>query len=920
MIAVDTRELMLHLNEYCTNALQNAAGLCVSRTHYEITVEHFLLKLAEDVHSDLPQIFQHFEVDLGRFQREIEADLEDNRAGNSGKPVFSPMLLELFQDAWMVASIDLGDAKIRSGAMLLAFLARPSFYGSGAPYIKYLNKVNRETLLKTFSTMIKNSVENKAALKKADISGAVGGGKPGAAKGTGASGGFVDRFCTDFTEKARGGGIDPVFGRDPEIRQMMDILARRRKNNPICVGEPGVGKTAVVEGLALEIVEGEVPDFLKNVRLLGLDMGLLEAGAGMKGEFENRLKGVINEIKESEVPIILFIDEAHTLIGAGGSAGTSDAANLLKPALARGELRTIAATTWKEYKKYFEKDPALERRFQLVKLAEPSVEIATLILRGIKASYEKAHNVIVRDDAIEVAAEYADRYITGRFLPDKAIDMLDTACARVKLNLAVKPPELEDKEHSIQALEREKAAMERDKTNGQTIDEEKYQSILDKIANLTAEAAEVRARWQIEKEAAWKVVKLRDQIHELNRMALAAKESGDEETAEAAEKVEEAKEEAPAEEGAEPAKSLEDLLKELDEANKALEEIQGDEPMIQIEVTPDVVGKVVSDWTGIPMGKVKRDEAATVVDLANRLQNRVKGQDVALDAMAEVIKAAKAGIKNPDQPIGVFLLVGPSGVGKTETGLALADLLFGSEKNSVVINMSEFQESHTVSRLIGSPPGYVGYGEGGMLSEAVRQKPYSVVLLDEVEKAHIDVMNLFYQVFDKGMLTDGEGKEINFKNTIMMLTSNLASDVIQEMTTGDEDERPDVDTVVAAIRPMLSQHFKPALLARMNIIPFFSLNKDAMKLIVELKLKKIVKTLMENNRMKLTYSEAVVDAVAARCTEVETGARNIEYILNGNVLPQLSQQILTHMTTGDMPSAVELGVGDDGSFTFEFKE
>jgi len=756
----------------------------------------------------------------------------------------------------------------------MAFLNKPALFASGY-YIDMLKTISREKLATDFWTFTKSSLETTTAAKEAVAAG------PEAGK-RGES--FLSRFCNDFTQKAQDGQIDPVFGRDKEIRQIIDILARRRKNNPICVGEPGVGKTAVVEGLALRIIEGDIPDILQNVSLLELDMGLLEAGAGMKGEFENRLKGVISEIKASEKPIIMFIDEAHTLIGAGGSAGKGDAANLLKPALARGELRTVAATTWKEYKKYFEKDPALARRFQPVKLDEPSVEITTLIMRGIKPGYEASHKVIIRDDAIIVAAELSDRYITGRFLPDKAIDLIDTSCARIKINLISKPPILENKERLIQAAEREKKGMERDKINGVAIDEEKYQVISKTIHTITAEVEHIRERWLKEKEAAEKVVEVRRKLQET-----------------------------------EDENNKKKIVKQLNEVSKKLVELQGDEPLIQIEVNPEVVAQVVAEWTGIPLGKVLKDEALTIINLGDQLKARVKGQDHALDAMSEVIKAAKAGIKNPNQPLGVFLLSGPSGVGKTEVSLCLADLLFGSEKNAITINMSEFQEAHTVSRLIGSPPGYVGYGEGGMLTEAVRQKPYSVVILDEAEKAHLDVMNLFYQVFDKGMLTDAEGKDINFRNTIIILTSNLGSDIIQEMTASD-NERPLMDVITSSIRPVLSQHFKPALLARMTVIPFYSLDKNAMKTIVELKLKSVQKTLMDNNKMTMTYSQAIVEQIAARCTEVETGARNIEYILNGNILPRMAQEILTHMTEEEMPSKVNLGVDKNSEFTIKFKD
>ena len=874
MVTVDMKGLLLRLNSYCTNQLQAAAGLCVSRTHYEISVEHFFLKLLEDARSDCPLILQRSNIEIGRMIKHLEEVLEDYKTGNSGKPVFSPLLLDLVQESWLVASIDLEERAIRSGSVLLALLTRPTYYASGR-YADLLKTINRENLLKDFWTFTKPSVEARTA--------AVGASAPGEPVKGGGDGSFIGRFCTDFTEKASQGGIDPVFGRDQEIRQMIDILARRRKNNPICVGEPGVGKTAVVEGLALRIVEGDVPEILKEVRLLGLDMGLLEAGAGMKGEFENRLKGVINEIKASEKPIILFIDEAHTLIGAGGSAGTSDAANLLKPALARGELRTVAATTWKEYKKYFEKDPALARRFQPVKLDEPDVANSIIILRGIKASYEKSHKVVIRDDAVIAAAVMSDRYITGRFLPDKAIDLLDTSCARIKVNLSAKPAVLEDKERRIQAIDREIKAVDRDRVNGATVDEERYAAVLVDKEKTAAEAETIRARWLKEKDAAEKVLALRTQYQE---------ETDDEKRRE--------------------------LKVQIDGAGVELAALQEGEPLIHIEVNPDVVAQVVADWTGIPLGKVLREEADTILNLEANLCQRIKGQDQAVSALSEVIKAAKAGIKNPDQPLGVFLLVGPSGVGKTEISLSIADLLFGSDKNVVTVNMSEFQESHSVSRLIGSPPGYVGYGEGGMLTEAVRQKPYSVVLLDEVEKAHLDVMNLFYQVFDKGTLTDSEGKEINFRNTIMILTSNLASDVIQEMTANDE--QPPAEAVASAIRPILSKHFKPALLARMTIVPFFSLNREAMRIIVELKLKKVRKTLLENNKMALTWSPALTDHITARCTEVETGARNIDYILNGNILPRLAQQILSRMSEGTMPSKVHFDVDGSGEFTIQFEE
>ncbi|WP_028583998.1 type VI secretion system ATPase TssH [Desulfogranum mediterraneum] len=888
MVNVDIKSLLLHLNSFCTNGLQAAAGLSVSRTHYEVTVEHLLMKLLEDPHGDWPLILEKNAIEAGQLRQALEEVLEEYQHGNSGKPVFSPILLDLVQEAWLIASIDLGDARIRSGAILTALLSKPAYYSSGR-YMDLLRQINREELLKNFWTITKASSEAATA--------ATGEAAPPSPSG-GTREGFLHRFCIDFTENARQGKIDRVFGRDKEIRLMIDILSRRRKNNPICVGEPGVGKTAVVEGLALRIVEDDVPERLQGTSLLGLDMGLLEAGAGMKGEFENRLNGVISEIKQAATPIILFIDEAHTLIGAGGAAGGGDAANLLKPALARGELRTVAATTWSEYKKYFEKDAALARRFQLVKLAEPDTATTTLILRGIKAGYEQSHKVIIRDDAVQAAASFANRYIQGRFLPDKAIDLLDTSCARISINLSAKPPALEDMERSSAALKREQQAMERDQENNINIDRERYQQLREEISLQTSRHDELEARWLQEQEAALAVLELREQLHRFKEEA----------------------EPVPSQESQGQAAPLSGeaaaLKPRLAAADQALRQVQGDSPLIQIEVNPDVVAQVVADWTGIPLGKMLRDEAESIVNFEALMAERIKGQDHSLTAMGEVIRAAKAGIKNPEQPMGVFLFTGPSGVGKTATGLALADLIFGSEKNVVTINMAEFQERHTVSRLIGSPPGYVGFGEGGMLTEAVRQNPYSIVLLDEVEKAHLEVLNLFYQVFDKGILTDGEGKEISFRNTIIILTSNLATDVIQEMTA--TEDKPPMEAVMGAVRPMLSQYFKPALLARTTVIPYYSLNRDAMENIVAIKLAKLEEMLRRNNKIQLEYSQGVIEQIVARCTEVETGARNIEYILNGNVLPQLSREILTHMSDGEMPSAVSLDTDQEGEFTLTF--
>jgi type VI secretion system protein VasG len=873
MVTVDMRSLLGRLNPYCTRALEGAAGLCVSRANYEVTAEHFLTKLFDDPHSDVSLIMRHFEMDPGRVKKAIDRTIEELRTGNAGKPVFSPLVLDWLQESWLIASIDLDEKRIRSGAALLALLAKPSQFSTGG-HMDLLRTIGREALQSQFWNVVKGSVEQAA-----EVAG------PSREEGPAADSTALGRFCVNFTSKAGAGEIDPVFGRDREIRQMVDILARRRKNNPIVVGEAGVGKTAVVEGLALRIVEGDVPEILSGVTILGLDMGLLQAGAGMKGEFENRLKSVINEIKASPKPIILFIDEAHTLIGAGGPSGGSDAANLLKPALARGELRTIAATTWSEYKKYFEKDAALARRFQLVKLDEPSVEMSVLILRGLKSKYEESHGVVVRDDAVQAAAVYSSRYISGRQLPDKAVDLLDTCAARVKVLLSAKPDVLEDKERTIQAMEREKTAIERDLSNGIEVDGSRIKELETGLEGLKSEASQLKDRWLRERELARKVIELREQRSELR------KEDGHED-------------------------ELAELQARIGEATRELESLQGDAPIMRIEVDPDVVAKVVSDWTGVPLGKFLRDEGRTLLNLEDSLRKRIRGQDQALASISEVIKAAKAGLGDPHQPMGVFLLVGPSGVGKTETALALADLLFGGDRFMVTINMSEFQEKHTVSRLIGSPPGYVGYGEGGVLTEAVRQRPYSVVLLDEVEKADLEVMNIFYQVFDKGMLADGEGRVIDFKNTVLFLTSNLGTDVITQFCS--DGQKPLHDVLMSALRPILSHHFKPALLARMAIIPFTTLDPEAMKDIVVLKLNKLAARLREAHKIELVFSDQVVDQMAARCTEVETGARNIDHIMRGTILPQMSREILARMSEGAMPPRVLLGMAEDGSFKITF--
>lgn len=884
MLTVDLKTLLKRLNGYCTRTLEAAAGLCVSRGHYEVTIEHMLLRLIDDADHDFQLILRHFDVDASRVQRALQRALEHIKTGNPRRPVFSPLLIEWFQEAWLLGSLELSLGEIRSGVLIATLVANPRRYALDAYFDEFL-AIPSEVLRRDLLAMTAGSREESALIRTENAA------APDSARPRDET--ALGRFTIDLTDRARAGAIDPVFCRDREIRQMIDILGRRRKNNPIAVGEAGVGKTAVVEGLALKIVHGDVPDVLKGVGIYSLDLGLLQAGAGMRGEFENRLKAVIAEVKASPKPIILFIDEAHMLIGAGGGPGGGDAANLLKPALARGELRTIAATTWSEYKKYFEKDAALARRFQLVKLDEPSADEAVVIMRGLREQYETSHGVYIRDNAVVAAAHLSARYLSGRQLPDKAVDLLDTASARVKISMSTKPDALDDRERRLQVLERELVALSRDVATGRTNDQGQTVELEASIHEVREELQTLETRWQRESEAVAQIMTLRRQLAEQAAPASS--------TAEAT--------------AAECRATEATLKQELEKAITALASVQGHEPLLHFEVTPEVISKVVSDWTGIPVGSMVKDEARTILQFRDNLGKRIKGQEHALVAVDRRIRAAKAGLSNPQSPLGVFLFVGPSGVGKTESALGIAELLFGGERFLVTINMSEFQEKHTVSRLLGSPPGYVGYGEGGVLTEAVRQRPYSVVLLDEVEKADPEVLNLFYQVFDKGMLADGEGRVIDFKNTVICMTSNLASDIITELCA--DGYRPEPELLTAAIRPVLSAHFKPALLARMDIVPFYPISIDAMKNIVELKLQQLGARLQASQKMQLTYTAEVVAQVAARCTEVETGARNIDHILQGTLLPEISTAILHTLSMEAVPHTLTLGLDQEGAFTYQ---
>ncbi|MBS9929346.1 type VI secretion system ATPase TssH [Vibrio alginolyticus] len=891
MININLSSLIQRLHPIAKVALEDAAALAVSEKANEVQIEHYLLSLLERPNSDFDVLLSHFDCSENLLRQSVRSTLDTNAKGNGSKPVFSALLIEWLQESWLVSSLDLSETQIRSGALLLTLVSNPLRYGQHG-YASILEAVNPDSLKRNFAELTSHSIEAQVATSE----------KTQARE----DGSALSKFTTDFTGKARKGEIDPVFCRDQEIRQIVDILARRRKNNPIAVGEPGVGKTAVVEGLALKIVQGDVPDNLKGVELYGLDMGLLQAGASVKGEFEKRLNAVLDEVKNSPTPIILFIDEAHTLVGGGNQAGGSDAANLLKPALARGEVKTIAATTWSEYKKYFEKDPALARRFQLVKLDEPSPEQAALIIRGLRPAYEKSHNVYVRDDAITAAAALSARYISGRQLPDKAIDVLDTACARVNISLNAIPASVETLQQELAAQQRELEALERDALQ-QTGDKHSLANIPDlKLAMETTkeELAEQEAQWHKEKEQIQEMIALRSRLHEL-----VFDETNDEELV-ADEDSEQEQDVSPYTEMDEEAVRI-----AISACQEQLDAIRNGNPLVHFEVGPDEVSHVISDWTGIPMGKMLQDEAETTLKLKESLTQSIKGQEYAIDALSEGIQTAKAGLGNPDAPTGVFLLVGPSGVGKTETARAIADQMFGGERFMTTINMSEFQEKHTVSRLIGSPPGYVGYGEGGMLTEAVRQRPYSVVLLDEVEKADPEVLNLFYQVFDKGTLNDGEGRTIDFKNTLIIMTSNLATHEIESLVHQSKDI--DANIIAEAIRPTLNQHFKPALLARMSVLPFVPLSDEAMTEIIHHKLNKVSQRLQSHHKLSLSYEDSLVEFVLGNCRLAETGARNIDAVINRQLLPQLSTQLLVH-DKDDSHTQIEVSADEQGTLTYAF--
>ncbi len=922
-MSINLKTLISKLNETSRTAATRAATICVGLGQYEVDIEHLFLALLEQAQSDFVVIARRCGISVTSLEADLRNEINRFKTGNSRTPVFSPHLPKLFEHAWLIASLDNQTGKehqIRSSHLLLALLTEPDLAQLAYRGSKLFVKFKLDDLKHDLDKLTAGSQEsNGTSSANADAANEEGGdpaddmiNKPAATKTP-----ALDQFTTNLTQRAREGKVDPVIGRDMEIRQAIDILMRRRQNNPILTGEAGVGKTAVVEGLALRIAQKDVPEILHGVEIHTLDMGLLQAGASVKGEFENRLKNVIDEVKKSPHAIILFIDEAHTMIGAGGQAGQNDAANLLKPALARGELRTIAATTWSEYKKYFEKDAALARRFQVIKVEEPSEELACAMLRGMAPLMEKHFNVRVYDEAITEAVRLSHRYISGRQLPDKAISILDTACAKVALGQNATPVLLENIHKQLDRINAEISSLDREQNTGSkhTV---RLQELRDLSTSLNAEQQVLSARWEQEKALTEKIKALRSKLEDTGKpvdsSALindADKASDKAASGKSAKKIKDAKQNnAPNNAQHDELQALLDQLKQL----------QGETPMVPVQVDGHIVAEIVAAWTGIPLGKMVKDEIKTVLNLKALLQERVLGQTHAIEAVAQRVRTSRANLDDPNKPKGVFLFVGPSGIGKTETALALADTLYGGERKLVTINMSEYQEAHSVSGLKGSPPGYVGYGEGGVLTEAVRRNPYSVVLLDEVEKAHPDVLELFFQVFDKGVMDDAEGREIDFKNTIIILTSNVASSqMMQACLNKKGDELPTPVMLEEQIRPQLMKAFKPAFLGRLKVIPFYPIADDILVQIIELKLKHIQKRISVNHKAEFTHDDALVDAVLARCTEVDSGARNVDNILNGTLLPEIAESVLAKMAEGASIAKIKVTANKQGQFKYVIK-
>ena len=875
------------LDPLAYQSVEGATLFCKMRGNPYVELVHWVQQILQGTDSDLHRIIRHFELDPARVAAELTGALEKLPRGATAISDFSPHLEESIERGWLYASLLFNAKRVRTGHLVVGIMKTGTLRNVFLGMCREFSKIKVDPLTDQLGDIVSGSPEDaETPVDTASGQYETEGSPAPAVMGKQEA---LSRFSVDLTERARKGEIDPVLGRDEEIRQVIDILMRRRQNNPLLAGEAGVGKTAVVEGFAVRIVKGDVPPALREVTLRSLDLGLLQAGASVKGEFENRLRQVIEEVQASPKPIILFIDEAHMLIGAGGAAGQGDAANLLKPALARGTLRTIAATTWAEYKKYIEKDPALTRRFQAIKIEEPTEDIAVRMIRGLAGVLEKHHGVLVLDEALEAAARLSHRYIPARQLPDKAVSLIDTACARVAVSQHATPARLEDTQRQIDMLTTEIAILDREAALGRD-DQGKIENLQKKFGEQNAVKIELEARYQKELVIVEKIRSLRNQ--------LSAPKTSEEDTT-----------------GTAPDRK--ELLDGLRNAEGELTALQGEDPLILPHVDSQAVASVVSDWTGIPVGRMVKDEIQAVLNLAAALEKRVIGQDHALDTIARRVQTARAGLDNPSKPIGVFLLAGPSGVGKTETALALAENFYGGETNLITINMSEFQEAHTVSTLKGSPPGYVGYGEGGVLTEAVRRRPYSVVLLDEVEKAHPDVHEIFFQVFDKGMMEDGEGRRIDFKNTIILLTSNVGSDLIARLCA-EAEEKPDPEDVTAALRPTLLKVFPAALLGRLTVIPYYPLDDDILKSIIRLQLSRIEKRIHQTQNAEFTYTPAVVELIAARCTELESGGRMIDAILTQTLLPDISREFLSRLMAGKPVRKVHVLAGSDGCFLYQF--
>jgi type VI secretion system protein VasG len=876
------------LNSLAYKAIEGATVFCKLRGNPYVELVHWFHQILQSPNSDVACIVRAFNLDAARLAQNFTEALDRLPRGATSISDLSAHIEDATERAWVWSTLKFGDSQVRSGYVLLAILKQPSLKNVLVGISKEFDKIKGDSLAEDFEKVVAGSPEG--ALTASDGSQLGSGAAPGEASGAMPPAQLgkqeaLKRFTVDLTEQARQGKIDPVVGRDDEIRQIVDILMRRRQNNPILTGEAGVGKTAVVEGFARRIAAGDVPPAIKEVSLRALDVGLLQAGASMKGEFEQRLRQVIDEVQASPKPIVLFIDEVHTLVGAGGAAGTGDAANLLKPALARGTLRTIGATTWAEYKKYIEKDPALTRRFQTVKIDEPEESKAVLMMRGIVSTMEKHHRVQILDEALEAAVKLSHRYIPDRQLPDKAVSLLDTSCARVAISHHATPAQVEDCQRRLEALQTELEIIGREAAIGVDTAERKS-SVDEQIKAETTRLEGLQATWKREKELVDEILALRAKLRE------------------------------PAKEGAPPDADRAAALERLKALQAELSTAQGESPLVLPSVDEQAVASVVADWTGIPIGRMVKDEIATVLTLASSLGKRVIGQDHALEAIAKRLQTARAGLENPNKPIGVFMLAGPSGVGKTETALTLAEALYGGEQNLITINMSEFQEAHTVSTLKGAPPGYVGYGEGGVLTEAVRRKPYSVVLLDEVEKAHTDVHEIFFQVFDKGVMEDGEGRLIDFKNTLIILTTNAGTDLIMGMCK-DPELLPDADGIAKALRAPLLKVFPAALLGRITVIPYYPLSDNMLGRIIRLQMDRIASRVSVNHGVKFEYDDAVVKLIASRCTEPESGGRMIDAILTNTVLPAISREFLSRISQANETRAVKIGV-NAGDFEYHF--